>query len=267
MNPHLLNPAGRLYEFMKHTWESSQQEALSASWRRYFDVESPTDHASFYGALASVLKLPDQIRERVAELANPPVPRSQLLRGVDGAQALLKLANTVESVNIDGARQQFHQGTLTDLETCSHILNNSLPALPDDKADEDAETTLDAIRRLAEEIISEVTASGSELPVEVARLLLDYASALIRAVDLFKITGVEGVVREFDGLVGALVSNPAAVSKISGIPAVWTRIVELSKEVVILGAAISVPLQIAIQGSAALKAIEPLIAVVAHTSG
>ena len=265
MNPHMLNPAGRLYEFMLHTWESNQQEGLSASWRRYLGVESPTDHASFYGALASVLRLPKQVRERVAALEGPPIPMSQLLRGVDGANSLLDLANSVESINIEGARQRFDKGTLTDLETCSHILNNLLAALPGEEGD--GETPLGAIRRLAEEIVSEVTAEGSTLPPEVTRVLLDYAASIVRAVDLYKITGVEGIVKEFEGLVGALVTSPSALSSLRGAPKVWTKFIDMSKQVLILSAVLAVPGQLAIEAGKAYKAIEPLFEAVSHLHG
>lgn len=265
MNPHLLNPAGRLYEFMKYTWGSPVQESLAATWRRYFDVEDASDHASFYGALALVLRLPDQVTERVEALEEPPIPLDQLLRGVAPAKDLLNLTANVESQTVESARRTFHEGTLSDLETCSRILNNSHPRLQN--ADGDAETPLDAIRRLAEEIVSEVTGKESKLPPEVARMLLGYASAIVRAVDLFKITGVEGVVKEFEGLVGALVTSPQAVSALRATPKAWTKFIDLSNQVIVLSKLVAVPGQLAIQVGAAYKAIEPLIEVVSHLHG
>jgi hypothetical protein len=270
MNPHLLNPAGRLWEFMSATWAAPDAQNLVSAWGAYLGGTPDEDRPRYFSAMSVVTAWPDDIRKLVAELPKGTIPRSQLLRGVTEAEAVLRLAPQAYGMQVAQAKQQFHQGTLSDLETCSRVLNAHEGIVVDDEETEveaqaagepspgpKAEEPLDAIRRLAEEIIAAV--SGNDIPAEAKRILWEHASAISRAVDLYKIVGPEGLRREYEGTVGAVLLNPETRAVMNRDPGVWHRIAEIGKMIVLLGATADVPFDLIEKGHTMVAAITQII--------
>lgn len=254
MSAHYMNPAGRLFEFMSWTWASQDNLNLASTWSNYLGVELNNDLAGFYSAMSEVLHLPDEVRRLVEELERPVLPKAQLLRGLEQSVAVLNLLPGATSHQIAQAKQRFHQGTLSDLETCSGILNSVATG---NVAGTDVDEPLDAIRNLADEIVQRVV--ELELSPAVERVLWEQATAIIRSVDLFKISGPEGVAREYWTMVGSLVTNPVIVAEAKHDDTLWQRIIEIGKNVVLLGAVLAVPVNLAIEANTTYAALEPLL--------
>ncbi|MFF1634940.1 hypothetical protein [Leifsonia sp. NPDC058248] len=195
------------------------------------------------------------------------------------AEAVLKLAPQAYGMQVAQAKGQFHKGTLSDLETCSRVLNGHAGIVTDDdeldgewpaepaaesataesesKKPPKPEEPLDAIRRLAEEIIAAV--SGDDVPAEAKRILWEHASAISRAVDLYKIVGPEGLRREYEGTVGAVLLHPETRALMKHDPGVWHRITEIGKMIVLLGATADVPFDVIEKGHTMVAAITSMI--------
>lgn len=280
MNPHLLNPAGRLWEFMSATWGAPDSQNLVSAWGAYLGGTPDEDRPRYFSAMSVVTGWPDEIRELVADLPKGTIPRSQLLRGVTEAEAVLKLAPQAYGMQVAQAKGQFHRGTLSDLETCSRVLNAHAGIIVDEDEEEDGaeevetagddasddadgkkaskpEEPLDAIRRLAEEIVA--TVSGDDVPEVAKRILWEHAQAITRAVDLYKIVGPEGLRREYEGTVGAVLLNPETRAVMNRDPGVWHRITEIGKMIVLLGATADVPFDLIEKGHTMVAAITQMI--------
>lgn len=265
MNPHLLNPAGRLYEFLRRTWEAPDNAQLANVWGSYVEADANSEPAAYMTRLGELLLLPAAVREDVSRLTRPPLPKSQLLRAVPQAETVLSFAWSAAGHSVIQIRPHFHQGTLSDLETCSRILNGArgIQEDEDDDAssspeDEQAEETpLETVRRLAEEILTCVR--EGDFPEPVARALLEYAGAIVKAADLFHISGPEGVAREYERLLGAAVRDPALRDAIRSTPGIRDRVSELAKFVTLIGAALVVPADVALKAAEAYAALAPLI--------
>ncbi|TFC34996.1 hypothetical protein [Cryobacterium sp. TMT2-14] len=265
MNPHYLNPAGRLFEFLTMIWDSPDGATVSAVWGGYFEADLTNEPAKFFSAVATMLVLPDQVRLQVEQLTKPPIAKPRLVRGVDGAEIVMSYAPSTTSTTIQILKSHFDKGTLSDLETCSDILSHGLSNPQTAESSED-ESTLDAIRRLASEIMVEATKSDSALPEEVSNLLWENAESIVRAVDLFKISGPEGIVREFDRFAGGILLRPQVRVAIVQVPSVMDKIVDLGKKVLVIGALIAMPGDLLLHGVDAYAAIEPLLGAASPSS-
>ncbi|MCI4657136.1 hypothetical protein [Cryobacterium zhongshanensis] len=254
MNPHCMNPAGRLFEFLNFVWSQPDQLPASAAWAQYLLPGADKEQATFFKAVGIVLTLPREIRASVALLPPGPFASERLLRALPAAEAALSIAPQLSAVTVSQMKAHYDRGTLADLEMCSELLSHGRPGVGQEIQDED-EPSLDAIRRLANEIQEEATESG--LPQEVAALLWRNADAIVRAVDLYRILGQDGVIREFEGLVGSLVTKPAAFSAVQKSSSLREKIQRLSKEIIVLGAACAVPTQLIIEASNFWTAVEP----------
>ena len=259
MNPNLFNPAGRLFEFLSASWYAADGRIVAAVWGQYLDADTSEQAAEFYSAIGSLFQLPNEVRERVDRLVDPPISKHQLVRSLAEVEAVFGTVSNIHSNNIQWLKQFFHQGTLSDLETCSGILNHqSGQSVASSNGDDGGEESgLDAIRRLAEEISELVIAASGELPPEVARVLYEYASALIRSVDLFKITGPEGVAKEFERFVGGLIRTPVVTAATPR--SIWERLGFINKALVFMGATVKGTGQLAVEAGQARESIEQLL--------
>jgi hypothetical protein len=257
MDLHDYTAAGRLYKFLAFLHSEHDRTPATNSWANYFGLESPAN-PQFFVCVATLLRLPDEARESVDNFSMRDLARRRLERALPNVEAVLALAPNLVNVAMQEMKVHFDGGTLADLETCSDVLVERFATVGLDETDtEEGETTVDQIRRLGSELALLATESG--LPVEVALLLLKNAEAIVNAIDVFKIVGPEGVVREYERFVGAVMTRPEAANEIRKRPKLTEKVVELSKAVVVLGAAFAVPGQVAIETAKFYEAIEPMV--------
>jgi hypothetical protein len=256
LNTHLLNPAGRLFEFLSHTWESPDGAPIAEAWGVYLGVNSESNPAVFYTGMTQLLRLPNEVEEQVDGLVRPPIPASKLVRGLPYARSVLSLLPNMASQPVATAKRFFDKGVLVDLETCSGILNHAKD-LDDEAVESGDESSIGAIGRLAREIEEE--AARGDLNPEVARLIRVHAKAIALAVELYRVGGPEGVSSEFDRFVGALVLNPSAGSAVKNSQTLWPKFDELQRKVVLLGSFVAVPGLLVLEATKAYNAIEPFL--------
>jgi len=174
----------------------------------------------------------------VASFSRLDLAVRRLERALPAVESVLSYASNLPSIRVKDLRSYFDGGTLADLETCSDLLVERRMSVPIDETDtEQSGSDADETRHRAVELADLI--SDSDIPREVAEVLLRSSEATIDTVDLFKITGPDGVRREYERLVGAVVTQPVVASEIAKRPSVVAKVVELSKAVVILGAALS----------------------------
>jgi len=253
MNSHHFNPAGRLFEFMTVTWHSQNTQSIGATWAGYLEVDL-NDRSKLYAALSQVLLLPDKARSDIEALANPILPKSQLLRPFDQVDLALEYVGSL-TTQTASVKEKFHQGTLSDLETASAFLNGR--ALSSDRLEdpEQIDDTLQTIRRLANEIMEDASTAG--LAPDVARLLVEYAAAIVRAVDFYRIAGPEGIAAEFERMLGGVLWRPSAYVEVrEKSPSTLSKIAEVSKNVIALGALATFPADLLLKGADVISAIE-----------
>lgn len=220
MDEHWGNPAGRLFMFLEMTTRYPDHSApLRKVWSEYLGLGQDST-AGYISAMASVLKLPDEIELAVDDLESPPLPRLILLRPVGLVRE--ELATALMGANpVSWARSVFDSGVRNDLEACSHILNaNTGLGTPDDDQ-------LTNIRSLVEAVIDEVARDG-ELDRESREALLRYAYTLQRALDLHRVSGPQALIDELDRFMSAsrrLATSPA--------PALRDRLQKLTGAIVV----------------------------------
>ncbi|SEH86376.1 MULTISPECIES: hypothetical protein [unclassified Leifsonia] len=257
-NPHFLNPAGRLYEFMSATLAAPDQMQLVDAWGSYVGSSAEGEPSRFLAGMGALLSLPSQVRDRVDALPGRPIPgKAQLVRGVAPAEQVLSHAWRAAGMQVGQTRHLFDRGHLTDLETCSQVLNHAagVEEADDesrfdrvsgegDTAEPGAETPLEAVRRLAQEILDEAFAAN--LPGPVAAAFAEYAHAIIRSVDLFHLTGPEGVTREYERFLGGLIRDPELYEAMRNNPGIRDRVKAIAKFITVVGTAVLVPANVAL---------------------
>lgn len=200
MDEHLRNPAGRLWLFLSYAHSNAAHgRSMLELWAQYLEVP-PEPNAEFFGGVAELLALPVQVREAVEGLPNPLVPHALLLSGLtDVVPAMARSANFTSG---SGEFASMVPATaLVMLETCSHMLNNS--------GHPDAEIPLDSLtemRSLAEELLRAVE-EAEGLDSGVRRIIFEYATAILRAIGLLRVTGVGAVLLEHDRMTGRFVRD------------------------------------------------------------
>jgi hypothetical protein len=247
---------------MSATLGAPDQEQLVNAWARYVGSLPETDTAGFLSGIGALVLLPGDVRTRVEALPGRPVPaKSQLLRGVDPAERVLAFAWRSAGMSVSQIRNLFHQGHLSDLETCSQVLNHASgvrEANEDgEESESDKETPLEAIRRLAQGIIDEVL--RADLPGPAGAAFAEYAHAILKSVDLFHLTGPEGVTREYERFLGGLILDPTLQKVMQARSGIRDRVKEMASYIAVLGAAVTVPLDFAVKASEVYAALAPLI--------
>ncbi|KQW06627.1 hypothetical protein ASC66_09195 [Leifsonia sp. Root4] len=200
MDEHLRNPAGRLWLFLSYAHQhAAHGRSMLELWAQYLDV-APEPNAEFFSGVAELLALPGQVREAVNGLQNPLVPHELLLSGLTDAEPAM-----ARSANLTSGSGEFAgmvpATALVMLETCSHMLNNSGLS--------DAEIPLDSLaemRSLAEELLRTVE-DADGLDSGVRRIIFEYATAILRAIGLLRVTGVGAVLLEHDRMTGRVVRD------------------------------------------------------------
>lgn len=260
MNLHYLTPAGRLFELMTYLHRSHDQANAAYVWGEYFEIDHDRDRPAFFAATSSTLLLPAQARESVAGRGERDLAKKRLDRALEHVDAVFSLVPNLYSHQMSTLKGSIDTGTLSDLETASDVLSERLSDLEEDGVDDKGqpfESDTDLIRRLAAELAE--AATESDLPADVAVLLNKNAQAIVQAIDLFKIKGPEGLFAEYERLVGAIVVRPETASAIAKSPTISQKLVDLSKTVVLFGAAFAVAGQVAIEAVNIYKTLEPLV--------
>jgi hypothetical protein len=209
MDAHLNNPAGRLWRFLDYSFQSGSQDGpILPVWATYLEI--PANHSSaMYSALAKIRALPDETAAAIRELVNPPIPIDRLLENLPRAEEALEFGCAQLGSRLLELRGRYDAGILSGLETTSFILNSANILTPDPSDD-----ALEQIRSSAEDIL-DLLLRDDTIDAELRRLLYEHASAISRSLDLFKIFGLEGVLGEYDRLIGNLARKPDLVDKIS----------------------------------------------------
>jgi len=181
--------------------------------------------AKLYSAQAQLASQPRLMRDQVEALVTPPVPHTVLLeRYPDVDAAITNISNP--SLSQQGFRGSYDAGVLTSLSFVSHILNSSTAAAHVDQ------TKLDAIRAAADDLKSLIV-DDAEMDDTVRRILYEHIAAIVRSLELVKVSGVEIVLQESDRLWGHLRRDPEIISQVATKPDVLSGLRKL-------GAALSV---------------------------
>ena len=177
-------------------------------------------------AIAEVWELPDQAREAAESLKNPVVPVTMLLEEMPRAESALTLLSTL-GVAGESFNNSFDGATLKSPEVLSHILNSAagMTAVTED--------SIAAVRAAAEELLTAIT-DDPTLDTNLRKVLYEHASAIIWAVDQFKILGAEGIVREYDRLTGHFANNPATRIAVANHSALKQAVVKLGSALLIV---------------------------------
>ena len=200
---HLTNPAGRLLLFFRHTRQhgahSSQATPVSTKTlaASYLGI-AESSVAEFYGAAAALMQLPGEARRQISALVRPAIPKATLLAPYDVVE------NTLPG--IFNARSRVHDfngsidnGIFVGLDMGSAVLFHHARTRVLDEA------ALDQIRSRAAEIIDIL--ARSDIPDDVREVVRVNAQRLIDAVNAYRVHGSDAVIRESDGLTGALIRN------------------------------------------------------------
>ncbi|WP_382303941.1 hypothetical protein [Herbiconiux sp. UC225_62] len=233
------NPAGRLWLFLNDSTNNGvgPNTAILNSWSEYFGLEAhPTPE--FLEAVAKVVALPQAIRSVVEGLIAPPVPKEYLVDELPKAENALTLAVNF-SETIGNFRGRYDAGTLKSLEFCSHVLNSSVPRFIE--VDKD---TLSQLHDLLEDLMNLIR-NDESLTADVKRILFEHTSAMSRAVDLYKISGVDAVVTEFDAFRGHLARAPEVVAAAKRSQGIWKKLEEVSAKVTVILVLLHAPFAVA----------------------
>jgi hypothetical protein len=260
VNLHYLTPAGRLYELLHYISGATDAKSADKMLAEYFDLDLDTELADYFVAVGEMLLLPEEARVSVEDRGERDVARRRLDRALPRVENMFTLVPSLPSYQVKNLKSHFDAGTLSDLETASELLSEHMASLEEDGADEDDpedESSIDRIRRLATELVEEAT--SADIPSDVATLIWSNGDSIVRAVDLFKIAGPENVIREYERLFGSVLMRPQAASALANTPRLRDKMLDLGKAVVLFGAAVAVPGQVAIEAANLYKALEPLV--------
>ncbi|WP_400995628.1 hypothetical protein [Agromyces sp. GXQ0307] len=210
---HWRNPAGRLYLWFDYAlainpnardrFETRHvfRKFLEGHIERRDDDEISISSPKFYDAVAELLRLPDEMHLQVVTMSNAPIPKDTLLEALPRVRECLDLFGAKPSKPLSEFTR-YDQATTKSLNIASHILNNSAPYQPPIP-----ETQLEGVRDAAEGLVAMI-AQDSQLDDELRRVLYHHAKAVLDAVDLYQVSGIEAVLAEFDKLIGVLQRRP-----------------------------------------------------------
>lgn len=205
---HLRNPAGRLYLLLDYCVREGQSNGpVLQTVTKYLEI--PNEHSStLYRALAEWKEQPQLMRNEVEALSNPALSHKELLEDLPQVEAALSDLTAGLGNTLDHVLRHFDNGTLKGLRHTSMLLAGAsgfkVP-IPDDK--------LDGVRGLAQDLITSLT-SDSTLDPRLRRILYEHAEAIRRAVDLYRVGGLDAVLAEFDRLMGFLNRRPDLVAAV-----------------------------------------------------
>ncbi len=194
----------------------------------------PDDQSAYFAAIAAIMQLPGDARDRVQSLRDPAVPKGTLLKPIHAVEGALPLIATSRST-VDVFNQMLDAGVHAGMTVTSAVLFRHSYSKAVDAG------SLDEIRRLAMKVIDSLR--DTSLPMDLRETLLTHANRLISAVNSYKVRGASGIVDEMDGLTGAMVRNSTRLSSKLGNP-LLKRVVALATAVTAITTIINAPVAI-----------------------
>lgn len=204
----------------------SAQGQIMAPLIQYLDLPGNTYSTELYVEIAEIWKLPDAVDRATSELVNPAVPVetfSDDLQRARGAVTLLSDLRTPGATFL----QQIEGSTVKSVQVISHLLNSAagMTAV--------TQESIDAVGAAAQELIALIKDDDS-LDKKLKRVLFEHAFAIIGAVHRFKISGAEGILREYDTLTGHFANHPATMVAVSNHPALRQAVVKLGSALLLV---------------------------------
>lgn len=216
MDKFLSNPAGRLYRFLEHCAQENGNDTVLQGWRRYLELPEGSSAVEILTGVAPFFPLPDLIAEQLMTMDDADEHLDDFAPALDAAREALSIA--VEStVHMTQMQRRFNPGHVQALRHCSRVLQR-LPSagLPSDDQ-------LNEVRASAQSLVDAILAA-SDLPATVRETLLGYANAAIRDVDLFKVGGLDALVREANRFRGQVATSPGSMLPPAKEEGVWANL-------------------------------------------
>lgn len=207
MNPHLMNPAGRLWALLVHSGTRGDgDESVLSVWADYLGM--PPEYSSeLYAALSAIAALPGRIREAVASGGVPAGEEEHLLAAAATAEAALRIAGDLHAP-VSELRARVDPGTLAALKHASVSLNIAAAGAEPFRVPP-AEALAHAADRLAE--LAPVEARDDR---GTEALLRGQADRIRLALRLMVVAGPEAVRDALEGMVGRLALSADAIAAI-----------------------------------------------------
>jgi len=196
----LSDPAGRLYRFLEHCEQENPNDSILEGWRRYLDLPDGAGRGEIISGITPLFVLPNA----VADLLRSTEHAEENLEDYTPALTAARDALSVVAESTSGMTQMkrhFDSGHVQSLKSCSRLLQR-LPGVGVPSDDQLAE-----VRDSAQALIDSINAA-TDLPPAVRETLLGYAYSAIHDVDLFKIGGVDALIREAKRFRGQLALDP-----------------------------------------------------------
>lgn len=226
---HLQNPAGRVYLFLKYTREEGAENTrLAHAWGPYFglteevvgfprDAAQETDGAgvstSLLSGLTRLLEGCDQINLLLSQIQGSVFPVGFFDAEVNAARSILQRGiQEVGSNYLEHFRKSVDGGVLKALQTCSHVLANA--------QFEQTMTSEDAAEKLiaaAQELYTTI-ASESSLSARYRALLLGHLADVLDSLQLYRASGLDAALRDFDSLLRTVQRDPQMASNLVSKP-------------------------------------------------
>lgn len=189
MENHASNPAGRLWLYFTEMGTKKANAGVNGFAATYFGTHGIS--ARYMTSMAGLMQLPDEVESMVAQMENPPIPASKLLRPLDPVRQYFQ-GDPLGTNPVSWMSGQINVGVLSDLETTSHILHSFVT-----RSTEIPEKTLERIRSLATDILG-LAMEDEGLDPDARAAFVRYAHRIFEAAALYKVHGAQGLVDELD---------------------------------------------------------------------
>ncbi|WAC50289.1 hypothetical protein [Frigoribacterium sp. SL97] len=227
LTPHHFNPAGRLFEFLRHSKQQSRV-GVAATWSGYLGVDEYS--VDFFAGVSEVLALPDHARDAFASL---PSRVKQYLDEDDLEGALTQASTALDQGTrmLHGAVDEFTRlygdDAVTEIKGLSNFLRGEFQGRDGDAAAIEAATdTFTTVRDLADELVKALD-DDDDLAPDLRLLLLNQALAFRQAVSLSRAGGIEAVGLERDRAVGLIVAHPTVAAELRRKPKLRIKLLAL----------------------------------------
>lgn len=206
------NPAGRLFNLLTDIAAVGNNPKVRLETRLTDLLDVPAgNHAELLRRMAPIYDLPAQIRSEVARLP------------ISGTSFTVKLGVIEEALlalNIGLAVQQWSQRLAPDamheLTICSDMLHQYVP----EKTGSDEQ--LAQIRADLDATLEDVR-SSTDLPADLRTFLLDHLHEMTRALDLYKVVGLDALRQSFERAIGGIVTRPDLITDENKSRPVWGK--------------------------------------------
>lgn len=201
MNPHYWNPAGRLWALLVYSLTKGPADVpVLALWADYLGLDAEYS-PELFSALGAIIRLPGQIRDRIASGDVPEGDTAAVLAAVTKAESAVGLSARLDATAQE-LRDRFDPETLSTLKMTSVVLNESMPASRKRRGQ-----SIDQVRDRAMSFSGELSADSS-IDSQVRDDLARHAAAVLWATSLVSVAGPDALCDELYGLVGLVAVRP-----------------------------------------------------------